>query len=71
MNERIPEVGKNDGPQGNQDFCLMSECIPAVVKAMWVETGAAKLFSANLVADNNAEMLARGRYCLGRFGPMA
>jgi ribulose-bisphosphate carboxylase large chain len=65
---------KNDEPQGNQVFCQMHECIPEVVKAMRVcikETGRSKLFSANITADDPAEMIARGKYVLGQFGPMA
>merc|ERR1712134_198044 len=33
--------------------------------------GKAKLFSANITADDPAEMIARGKYVLGQFGPMA
>merc|ERR1712039_1130331 len=65
---------KNDEPQGNQIFCQMNECIPEVVKAMRAcikETGQAKLFSANITADDPAEMVARGKYCLSQFGPLA
>jgi len=52
---------KNDEPQGNQVFCQMNECIPEVVKAMRAaikETGSSKLFSANITADDPAEMIA-------------
>merc|ERR1719463_252297 len=35
------------------------------------ETGQAKLFSANITADDPNEMIARGKYVLGQFGPMA
>merc|ERR1712139_342684 len=65
---------KNDEPQGNQAFCQMHECIPEVVKAMRAcikETGEQKLFSANITADDPAEMIARGKYVLAQFGPMA
>merc|ERR1712224_617821 len=65
---------KNDEPQGNQAFCQMHECIPEVVKAMRAcikETGEQKLFSANITADDPAEMIARGKYVLGQFGPLA
>jgi len=64
---------KNDEPQGNQIFCQMNECIPEVVKAMRAcikETGESKLFSANITADDPAEMIARGRYVLSQFGPL-
>merc|ERR1712151_960392 len=63
---------KNDEPQGNQVFCQMNECIPEVVKAMRAsmkETGSAKLFSANITADDPAIMIARGKYVLSQFGP--
>merc|ERR1740127_393686 len=65
---------KNDEPQGNQTFCQMNECIPEVVKAMrmaMAETGAGKLFSANITADDPNEMIARGKYILDQMGPMA
>ena len=65
---------KNDEPQGNQVFCPMKKVIPLVVDAMkraQDETGQAKLFSANITADSHAEMLARGEYILGQFGPDA
>merc|ERR1712029_66613 len=64
---------KNDEPQGNQIFCQMNECIPEVVKAMRAcikETGESKLFSANITADDPAEMIARGKYVLSQFGPL-
>merc|ERR1712127_8458 len=64
---------KNDEPQGNQVFCQMNECIPEVVTAMRAtvkETGVAKLFSANITADDPAEMIARGKYVLSQFGPL-
>merc|ERR1712076_277489 len=64
---------KNDEPQGNQVFCQMNECIPEVVKAMRAcvkETGIAKLFSANITADDPAEMVARGKYVMSQFGPL-
>jgi len=59
---------KNDAP-----FCQMNECIPEVVKAMRAcikETGESKLFSANITADDPAEMIARGKYVLSQFGPL-
>merc|ERR1719428_1563512 len=65
---------KNDEPQGNQTFCQMNECIPQVVKAMQMamaETGQGKLFSANITADDPNEMIARGKYVLSQFGPLA
>merc|ERR1712151_1402118 len=65
---------KDDEPPGNQTFCQMNECIPQVVKAMQMamaETGAGKLFSANITADDPNEMIARGKYVLGQFGPIA
>jgi len=65
---------KNDEPQGNQVFCQMNECIPEVVKAMRAcvkETGVAKLFSANITADDPVEMVSRGKYIMAQFGPLA
>merc|ERR1712134_176677 len=67
-------MGKNDEPQGNQVFCQMNECIPEVVKAMRAcikETGSSKLFSANITADDPAEMIARAKYVMAQFGPLA
>merc|ERR1712008_168515 len=34
------------------------------------ETGESKLFSANITADDPAEMIARGKYVLSQFGPL-
>ncbi len=65
---------KNDEPQGNQVFCPMKKVIPLVADAMkraQDETGQAKLFSANITADDHAEMIARGEYVLETFGPDA
>jgi len=65
---------KNDEPQGNQTFAPLKETITAVADAMaraQDETGQAKIFSANITADDPAEMIARGEYILERFGPNA
>ncbi len=65
---------KNDEPQGNQVFAPMKKVIPLVVDAMkraQDETGQAKLFSANITADDHAEMIARGEYILEAFGEFA
>jgi len=65
---------KNDEPQGNQVFAPMRETIPLVYDAMkraMDETGEAKLFSANITADDHYEMLARGEFILSTFGPDA
>lgn len=65
---------KNDEPQGNQPFAPMKETIPLVYDSMkraMDETGEAKLFSANITADDHAEMIARGEYILSVFGPDA
>lgn len=65
---------KNDEPQGNQTFAPMKQVIPLVVDAMkraMDETGEAKLFSANITADDHYEMLARGEFILKAFGPDA
>ena len=65
---------KNDEPQGNQTFAPMKETIPLVADAMRRaedETGAAKLFSANITADDPAEIVARGELILETFGAEA
>ncbi len=65
---------KNDEPQGNQTFCPMKKVIPLVYDSMkraMDETGQAKLFSANITADDHYEMLARADYILETFGPDA
>lgn len=65
---------KNDEPQGNQTFAPMKETIPLVYDAMkraMDETGEAKLFSANITADDYRETIARGEYILSEFGPDA
>jgi ribulose-bisphosphate carboxylase large chain len=65
---------KNDEPQGNQVFAPMKEVIPMVVASMkraQDDTGQAKLFSANITADDPFEMIARGEYILGEFGEFA
>lgn len=62
---------KNDEPQGNQTFCPMKKVIPLVYDAMkraQDETGEAKLFSANITADDHFEMCARADYVLETFG---
>jgi len=65
---------KNDEPQGNQTFCPMKKVIPLVYDSMkraMDETGEAKLFSANITADDHHEMLARADFILETFGPDA
>jgi ribulose-bisphosphate carboxylase large chain len=65
---------KNDEPQGNQTFCPMKKVIPLVADAMkraQDETGEAKLFSANITADDHYEMLHRADYVLETFGENA
>jgi ribulose-bisphosphate carboxylase large chain len=60
---------KNDEPQGNQVFAPMKKTIPLVYDAMkraMDETGEAKLFSANITADDHHEMVARGEFILRR-----
>ncbi|MCW8918998.1 MAG: ribulose-bisphosphate carboxylase, partial [Gammaproteobacteria bacterium] len=62
---------KNDEPQGNQVFCPMKKVIPLVADAMkraQDETGQAKLFSANITADDHYEMCARADFVLETFG---
>ena len=65
---------KNDEPQGNQVFAPLKETIPLVADAMrrvQDETGEAKLFSANITADDPFEMIARGEYILETFADLA
>ncbi|MAZ17123.1 MAG: ribulose 1,5-bisphosphate carboxylase [Ahrensia sp.] len=61
---------KNDEPQGNQLFSPLKETIPLVADAMkraQDKTGEAKLFSANITADDHYEMLARAEFILETF----
>ncbi|HED15099.1 MAG TPA: ribulose-bisphosphate carboxylase [Gammaproteobacteria bacterium] len=65
---------KNDEPQGNQTFCPMNQVIPLVADSMrraQDETGDTKIFSANITADDPAEIIARGEYILETFGENA
>ncbi len=65
---------KNDEPQGNQLYAPMREITPLVADAMkraMDETGEAKIFSANITADDPFEMIARGEYILETFGEHA
>lgn len=65
---------KNDEPQGNQSFAPLKETIRAVADAMrrvQDETGMAKIFSANITADDYREMLARGEFILDTFAENA
>jgi ribulose-bisphosphate carboxylase large chain len=65
---------KNDEPQGNQIFAPMKTTIPLVADAMkraMDKTGEAKLFSANITADDYHEMCARADFILETFGPDA
>ena len=61
---------KNDEPQGNQVFAPYRETMRLVADAMdraQDETGEAKLFSANITADDPLEMIARGEAVLEAF----
>ncbi len=61
---------KNDEPQGNQVFAPYRETMALVADAMrraQDETGDAKLFSANITADDPWEMVARGEAVLEAF----
>jgi ribulose-bisphosphate carboxylase large chain len=65
---------KNDEPQGNQLFAPLKETITAVADAMrraQDRTGEAKLFSANITADDHYEMVARGEFILETFAENA
>ena len=62
---------KNDQPQGNQLFAPPKETMPLVadsMKRVQGDTGEAKLFSANISADDHYEMLVRGEFILETFG---
>jgi len=62
---------KNDEPQGNQVFAPYRKTMRLVADAMdraQEETGEAKLFSANITADDPMEMIARGEAVLEAFG---
>ncbi len=65
---------KNDEPQGNQVFAPLVETVTLVADAMrraQDDTGEAKLFSANITADDPLEMIARGEAILDAFGENA
>jgi ribulose-bisphosphate carboxylase large chain len=65
---------KNDEPQGNQLFSPLKETIPLVADAMkraQDKTGEAKLFSANITADDHYEMVARAEFILETFAENA
>jgi ribulose-bisphosphate carboxylase large chain len=65
---------KNDEPQGNQVFAPLRETVSLVADAMCRaqdKTGEAKLFSANITADDPFEMIARGEFILQCFGENA
>jgi len=65
---------KNDEPQGNQVFAPLKETIIAVADSMrraQDDTGEAKLFSANITADDYREMIARGEFILETFAENA
>lgn len=62
---------KNDEPQGNQTFAPLKKVMPLVadsLKRAQDKTGQAKLFSANITADDHFEMCARADYILETFG---
>ena len=65
---------KNDEPQGNQPFAPFGETMTRVAEAMahvQSVTGRAKLFSANITADDPSEMIARAELVLAAFGDNA
>jgi len=68
------EFIKNDEPQGNQVFAPLVQTMTAVADAMkraQDATGEAKLFSANITADDPFEIIARGERILEIFGENA
>ncbi len=65
---------KNDEPQGNQVFAPLKQTMRAVADAMaraQDATGQPKLFSANVTADDPAEIVARAEAILDIFGENA
>jgi ribulose-bisphosphate carboxylase large chain len=65
---------KNDEPQGNQVFAPLKDTMIAVADAMrraQDATGQAKLFSANITADDPFEIIARGEFILETFAENA
>ncbi len=65
---------KNDEPQGNQVFAPLKETVALVADAMkraQDETGEAKIFSANITADDPFEMIRRGEIILETFASNA
>jgi len=65
---------KNDEPQGNQVFAPLRQTMRAVADAMrraQDQTGQAKIFSANITADDPHEMIARGEFILETFAENA
>lgn len=65
---------KNDEPQGNQIFAPMKDTMRLVADAMkraQDKTGQAKLFSANITADDPFEMIARAEFILETFAENA
>jgi ribulose-bisphosphate carboxylase large chain len=65
---------KNDEPQGNQVFARLKETIVVVADAMrraQDDSGQAKLFSANITADDYREIIARGEFILETFAENA
>jgi ribulose-bisphosphate carboxylase large chain len=65
---------KNDEPQGNQVFAPLKETMTLVAESMrraQDATGEAKLFSANITADDPFEMILRGELILETFAENA
>jgi len=65
---------KNDEPQGNQVFAPLKDTMILVADAMkraQDETGQAKIFSANITADDPFEMIRRGELIMEIFGENA
>ncbi len=65
---------KDDDPQGSPVYAPLEETMSRVADAMrraQDATGEAKLFSANITADDPLEMIARGEKILAAFGENA
>ncbi|CAE8708641.1 unnamed protein product, partial [Polarella glacialis] len=68
------DLVRSDELHRNQTYCPLQVYVPEVAAAMRKsieQTGQQKLFVATVAADDPADMVARGRYVLEQFGPLA
>ncbi len=64
------DLVENDQPQGNQRFAPLKTTLPLMADALMRaqdETGAAKIFSMNITANDPAEMEARAELAISAF----